>query len=177
MDEFYINTEKLPVDIFYKIYTQPNITYHNINVKKIKYQKQEERDFECDALDSDIELQFDHEPLILPDEEFKNLSKAVTEHHDHAHLYDTIGHTWQDGPYSFIIFTQARDANDYGIKVSVGFRYKNGYLSANDWPFLPFYATMCAIYSIYALFWLVVCLIYWRDLLRVNFVFLSCKRI
>jgi hypothetical protein len=174
MDEFYIDTEKLPVDIFLKIYNQPNTTYHGVKVNKVKYQKQEEREFECESTDSEIELQYDHEPLILPDEQFKNVSKAVAEHHDHTHLYDTIGHTWQDGPYSFIIFTQPNNVlnPEYAIKVNVGFRYKNGYLSANDWPFLPFYATMCAIYSIYALFWLVVCLMYWRDLLRVKLIFL-----
>jgi len=172
MDEFYINTEKLPPTIFLDIYKTPNITYHNVNVKKVKYQKQEEREFVCDDTGSEIELQYNHEPLILPDEQFKNLSKVVTVHHDHQHNYDTIGHTWQDGPYSFIISTQPKDGlnSEYKIKVSVGFQYKNGFLSANDWPFLPFYATMCAIYSIYALFWLTVCLFYWRDLLRVSFV-------
>ena len=166
MDEFYINTEKLPQSIFYDIYNNPNITYHNVNVKKVKYQKQVETRFDCISTDTPIELQYDHEPLIMPDEQFKNLSKPVKEHHDHVHLYDTIGHTWQDGPYSFFMYSSPVD-KEYSIKVEVGFRYKDGYLSANDWPFLPFFATMCAIYSVYALFWLFCCLFYWKDLLRV----------
>ena len=31
------------------------------------------------------------------------------QHHDHVHDYDTIAHTWQDGPYSFIIFTEGNE--------------------------------------------------------------------
>lgn len=168
MDEFYINTEILPDNMFYNIYETPKITY-NTNVKKIKYQKQHETEIKCEFPDSLVELQFNHEPLILPDEEGKNVSQVQVHHADHDHLYDTIAHTWQDGPYSFIIMTRpSQTDSEYAVKVSVGFQYKNGFLSANDWPFLPFYATMCAVYSLFAVFWLVMCLIYWRDLLRVQ---------
>ena len=169
MDEFY-RDDNFPLTLFVDIYNKPNISYHNVNVKRVKYQKQAETTFKCESTDTLIELQFDHEPLIMPDQQYMNMSKKVVHHADHNHMYDTIAHTWQDGPYSFIVYTEPEEQSDqvYEIKVSVGFLYKNGYLSANDWPFLPFFATMCAIYAVYALFWLVCCLVYWRDLLRVN---------
>jgi hypothetical protein len=169
MDEFYINTEILPGDIFNKIYEKPTITY-NSNVKKVKYQKQHEVEVKCDFADSYVELQFDHEPLILPDEEGKNASQTQVHHADHNHLYDTIAHTWQDGPYSLILMTRpvSGQSTEYAVKVSVGFQYRDGFLSANDWPLLPFYATMCAVYALYAVFWLVMCACYWRELLRVQ---------
>ena len=33
---------------------------------------------------------------------------------------------------------------------------------------LQFYGTMCAIYSLYAIFWIVCSLYYWRELLRIQ---------
>lgn len=45
--------------------------------------------------------------------------------------------TWQDGAYLFMLETESVDDEDYHLKVTVSFKYKSGYLSANDWPFLP----------------------------------------
>jgi predicted membrane metal-binding protein len=65
----------------------------------------------------------------------------------------------------------------------------HGYLSAIEWPLLPvsalgtlpnqligsilvslqFYATMCAVYILYGLIWLVLLCCNWRDLLRLQF--------
>lgn len=44
-----------------------------------------------------------------------------------------------------------------------------GYLSAADWPLLPFYGLMCFFYIILGLIWLVLSFMQWRDLLRVQF--------
>ena len=46
---------------------------------------------------------------------------------------------------------------------------EKGYLSAVEWPLLPFYGIMCVIYVVYALAWLVVSAMQWRDLLRIQF--------
>lgn len=44
-----------------------------------------------------------------------------------------------------------------------------GYLSAADWPLLPFYGTMCVVYVILGVIWLTVSFLQWRDLLRIQF--------
>lgn len=44
-----------------------------------------------------------------------------------------------------------------------------GYLSAADWPLLPFYGTMCVVYVILGIIWLTVSFLQWRDLLRIQF--------
>jgi len=53
--------------------------------------------------------------------------------------------------------------------VHVEIKGDSGYLSVTDYPMLPFYASMCAVYVIMGLFWLIICGIYWRDILRVQF--------
>lgn len=74
------------------------------------------------------------------------------------------------------------------LKGTIAFSYKNGYITANDWPFLPvnfykkiffkihlknffkkFYAVMCAIYAIYAIVWFSCSCFYWKDILRIQF--------
>jgi len=44
-----------------------------------------------------------------------------------------------------------------------------GYLSITDYPLLPFYAVMCAVYVILGLLWLVICSLHWREILRLQF--------
>ena len=43
-----------------------------------------------------------------------------------------------DGAYLFMLHTEyGSDNKDYSLNVQVSFKYGSGYLSANDWPFLP----------------------------------------
>ena len=63
----------------------------------------------------------------------------------------------------------AEIGQEYTLDVVLTLNHRSGYISANDWPFLPFYGVMCAVYSMYALFWLVSSFLYWRDLLRLQF--------
>lgn len=60
----------------------------------------------------------------------------MTPPHEH-HDFETIVHTWQDGAYLFMLETAPVNEEDYNLKVTVSFKYKSGYLSANDWPLLP----------------------------------------
>ncbi|KAL1139394.1 hypothetical protein AAG570_006378 [Ranatra chinensis] len=46
---------------------------------------------------------------------------------------------------------------------------KSGFLSAADWPLLPFYGAMCLVYVVLGLAWLIVSFLQWRDLLRIQF--------
>lgn len=54
-----------------------------------------------------------------------------------------------------------------GVHVEMKSDY--GYLSAADWPLLPFYGFMCIFYVILGLIWLIMSFLQWRDLLRVQF--------
>lgn len=53
--------------------------------------------------------------------------------------------------------------------VHVEIKAESGFLSITDWPLLPFYATMCGVYVLLGLAWLLVCAMHWRDILRVQF--------
>lgn len=57
----------------------------------------------------------------------------------------------------------------HNVTMHVRWLGPSGYLSAVDWPLLPFYGTMCAVYAIYALVWLIACLSQWKELLRIQF--------
>lgn len=57
----------------------------------------------------------------------------------------------------------------YKLGVHVEMKSDYGYLSAADWPLLPFYGFMCIFYVILGLIWLVMSFLQWRDLLRVQF--------
>ncbi|XP_077284615.1 transmembrane protein 87A isoform X2 [Arctopsyche grandis] len=58
---------------------------------------------------------------------------------------------------------------DFNVSVTIKMRGTYGYLSAVDWPFLPFYASMCGVYVGLGTAWLIVCWLQWRDLLRIQF--------
>jgi len=45
----------------------------------------------------------------------------------------------------------------------------DGFLSITDYPLLPFYAVMCGVYVVLGLAWLIVCSLYWREILRLQF--------
>ncbi len=82
---------------------------------------------------------------------------------------ECVARTWKEGSYLFVFFTEPTKPKDtYTIDVTLAIEHNNGFLSANDWPFLPFFAVMCGIYSVYGLFWLVCSCIYWRDMLRLQ---------
>lgn len=72
-----------------------------------------------------------------------------------------------DGVYLFALFIKS-DKN-YNASVHIEMRATYGFLSAVDWPLLPFYGVMCLIYVGYGLVWLLVSFMQWRDLLRIQF--------
>lgn len=73
----------------------------------------------------------------------------------------------QDGIYMLLLRVHAQE--NFTLQVDVSVRGRHGYLSAVDWPFLPFYGVMCGVYVVYALSWLVVSALQWRELLRIQF--------
>ncbi|XP_060532198.1 transmembrane protein 87A [Cylas formicarius] len=63
----------------------------------------------------------------------------------------------------------ASNVTDFAIGVHIEIKNDYGYLSAVDWPLLPFYGCMCIYYIILGLIWLLLSFMQWRDLLRVQF--------
>ncbi|XP_068150564.1 transmembrane protein 87A isoform X1 [Drosophila tropicalis] len=58
----------------------------------------------------------------------------------------------------------------FSATVQIEFLGPNGgFISAIDWPFLPFYLIMCIVYVIFGIIWLFVSFSQWRDLLRIQF--------
>lgn len=61
------------------------------------------------------------------------------------------------------------DNDGLNISVKVQWRGPFGYLSAIDYPLLPFYGITCLVYAFLALIWLIFSIKYWQDLLRIQF--------
>ncbi len=57
----------------------------------------------------------------------------------------------------------------HNATVEVEWRGPHGYLSALDYPLLPFYGIMCVVYGIFALAWFVMSVMYSKNLLTVHF--------
>lgn len=74
----------------------------------------------------------------------------------------------QDGIYVLTFLINASSA-EFRVGVHVEMKSDYGYLSAADWPYLPFYGFMCILYVILGLIWLILSFMQWRDLLRVQF--------
>lgn len=57
----------------------------------------------------------------------------------------------------------------FNLSVDVSMKGEHGYLSAVEWPYLPFFGTMCLVYTMYAIGWTFVCALAWKELLRIQF--------
>uniref|UniRef100_A0A182MRF5 Transmembrane protein 87A n=1 Tax=Anopheles culicifacies TaxID=139723 RepID=A0A182MRF5_9DIPT len=87
----------------------------------------------------------------------------------------------KDGLYIFILRIEPGDKDgvrangeldmfgEYTASVHVEIKRRSGYLSAVDWPLLPFYGAMCLVYVLLGIVWLTVSFLQWRDLLRIQF--------
>lgn len=82
---------------------------------------------------------------------------------------DPIYSVQQDGIYVLIIQPTKPSVAEFKMHVHLEMKSHYGYLSAADWPFLPFYGVMCAYYVILGLAWMVLLFLNWRDLLRIQF--------
>lgn len=74
----------------------------------------------------------------------------------------------RDGVYVLGLSVTTNNS-DYNVGVHLEIKSDYGYLSAVDWPLLPFYGFMCIYYIILGLIWLIMSFLQWRDLLRVQF--------
>lgn len=74
----------------------------------------------------------------------------------------------RDGVY-VLIFRITDTTAQFNLGVHIEMQSGYGYLSAADWPLLPFYGFMWILYMVFGMVWLVVSFLQWRDLLRVQF--------
>nr|CAI5859929.1 unnamed protein product [Callosobruchus analis] len=74
----------------------------------------------------------------------------------------------RDGVYVLALKVNT-NTSEYSVGVHIEMKSDYGYLSAADWPLLPFYGFMCIYYVILGVIWLVLSFMQWRDLLRVQF--------
>lgn len=95
----------------------------------------------------------------------------------------------KDGIYEFVLTIEPVKNVDFAAPVHIELPGPQGYLSAIEWPLLPvntklncivsliilifnsqqFYGTMCLVYVIFGIGWLIVSFMQWRDLVRVQF--------
>jgi len=76
----------------------------------------------------------------------------------------------KDGVYLLVVrVSSTLPTQPITANVHVEVRAESGFLSVTDWPMLPFYASMCGVYVLLGLLWLLVCAMHWRDILRIQF--------
>ncbi|XP_064537462.1 transmembrane protein 87A isoform X1 [Drosophila montana] len=81
-----------------------------------------------------------------------------------------IANIAEDGIYEVeLTILATTPAQSFRAAVRIEFLGPHGYISAIDWPFLPFYWIMCINYVIFGIIWLFVSFAQWRDLLRIQF--------
>lgn len=90
---------------------------------------------------------------------------ASTSRHSLPPLVSVAG----DGIYLVAVRVVAANATPFSAEVAVEAVASYGYLSAVDYPLLVFYGTLCGVYAILSLAWLVLCFLRWRDLLRLQY--------
>jgi hypothetical protein len=75
-----------------------------------------------------------------------------------------------DAIYLLLIKISPQDEKtDVNVSFEIRWKAQHGYLSAVDYPLLPFYGVMCALYALFAIYWLVSSALQWKDLLRIQF--------
>uniref|UniRef100_T1IML1 GOST seven transmembrane domain-containing protein n=1 Tax=Strigamia maritima TaxID=126957 RepID=T1IML1_STRMM len=68
-----------------------------------------------------------------------------------------------------LLITSLNFETPFSASVDIEIKGTDGYLSATEWPLLPFYGTMCVVYVFYGIGWLIISACQWRDLLRIQF--------
>ncbi|KJH46017.1 leucine Rich repeat-containing domain protein [Dictyocaulus viviparus] len=59
--------------------------------------------------------------------------------------------------------------DEHNVTVTVKWKQPHGYLSAIDFPLLRFYILMCIFYATLAFVWVILCIKYYKDILRIQY--------
>ncbi|XP_043661931.1 transmembrane protein 87A [Drosophila teissieri] len=140
---------------------QKNVTINNV-ITEIT------RTYPCNEL---IVLAINKDKLVegaaIPTPEPKH---PMLEHkHPLSPTTSPIASVKEDGIYEIEVNIGASQSAQFSAVVHIEFLGPHGYISAIDWPFLPFYLIMCIVYVIFGIIWLFVSFAQWRDLLRIQF--------
>lgn len=97
----------------------------------------------------------------------------LTINHTDKHHEDTIAIIPADGMYllfvSIVLDSAVGSGGNVTIDVTTTWNQPSGYLSPLDYPLLPFHSFLCAVYVLFAVAWLIVCAMRWRELLQVQY--------
>ncbi|XP_065093259.1 transmembrane protein 87A isoform X2 [Ochlerotatus camptorhynchus] len=109
--------------------------------------------------------------IILPELKLKEPAERMSKSRRDAGKNEpqSIFTITKDGLYIFILRIQSESQDNFVANVHVEMKSEQGYLSAVDWPLLPFYGAMCLVYVGLGIIWLTVSFLQWRDLLRIQF--------
>lgn len=69
----------------------------------------------------------------------------------------------------YVLQMRVRSNQKFKAFVRIEMVAPSGYLAAAIWPLLPFFGTMCGVYTVLCACWLAVCGLQWRDLLRIQY--------
>lgn len=107
--------------------------------------------------------------ISLPELKLKEPAETISKQRREAGKNEpqSIFTVTKEGLYIFIL--KIFHEGDFVANVHVEMKGDHGYLSAVDWPLLPFYGAMCLVYVGLGIIWLTVSFMQWRDLLRIQF--------
>uniref|UniRef100_W5N6Z7 Transmembrane protein 87A n=1 Tax=Lepisosteus oculatus TaxID=7918 RepID=W5N6Z7_LEPOC len=117
----------------------------------------------------------------LTSEGSKPQNKTFPQRWSEKPTLNAVAKAWQDRPYMFIvkIVTIRRrkrlesivkgKLNEISYLMTVEMKGPREYSSPADWPLMIFFMVMCIVYVLFGALWLLWCICYWKDLLRIQF--------
>ncbi|XP_022691926.1 transmembrane protein 87A-like isoform X1 [Varroa jacobsoni] len=151
-DELVILFDGTRQDISHRVYASPNETHDCLEHFQLKPQFIPEETISP-------------APTYLP--QAKPVSLRSTEEEDTD--FEGLTRVNRDGIYMLLIRFENATNTPFNLSVDVSMKGEHGYLSAVEWPYLPFFGTMCLVYTMYAIGWTFVCALAWKELLRIQF--------
>lgn len=162
-------------------FDDPNHIPDAYNYDKIVYYKSKPTNFSCKNSHGSI-IFFDPEQHSMT---VRNVTRLVPFRYRRSVLSDldplslTSWHPAQtvpaDGIYFLVMkvigirYPQSSSSEELNITLTVKWKQPHGFLSAIDFPLLRFYVLMCIFYASLALIWLVLCINYYKDILRIQY--------
>ncbi|XGW33642.1 hypothetical protein V3C99_017780 [Haemonchus contortus] len=141
----------------------------------------------CVNENEDMDFQVQYALRSSPcDKEFFDAKRAENLKKLLSFYFDDPNHIPDNYDYDKIVFYKSKNLNfsckvigiryprtsysdEYNITITVKWRQPHGFLSAIDYPLLRFYVLMCVFYGTLAFIWMVLCIKYYKDILRIQY--------